>query len=230
MKKITYGFTVLLFSIFVSQPANANFEVVMGPLGPQVVTNFAPPASFGPTVGGSNGGTVGGVGGSYAIVDSGGNVTNTVVCHSYCANGTFGPGGDTVALQVPNSNAGIWFGPGTTTYDKESNTFTATNPISEEIKTTSGDSSTKIFGNRTLTFVSGNVFIDSSGSPQGIATGWSEDSLASVSVTSNNIKESLDLGNKKTSQQVRDLIQDSNLLLLNDRVQVLINLLGNWVK
>jgi len=222
MKKITYALTVLLFSVFINQSANANMSV--GQMIASGVIESPQIPSFGSTTGPI------GRDGSYAIVDSNGSVTNTVVCGVYCANGTFGPGGDMAVLQIPNSNSGIWFGPGTTTYDKESNTFTAINPISEEIKTTSGNSSTKIFGNRTLTFVSGNVFIDSSGSPQGIATGWSEDSLASVSVTSNNIKESLDLGNKKTSQQVRDLIQDSNLLLLNDRVQVLINLLGNWVK
>ena len=230
MKKIVCGLTFLVLSIFITNSASASFEVVNGIGGPEVVVNFNPPASFGPTVGGSNGGTIGGVGGSYAVVDSNGGVNNIIVCHSFCANGTFGPGGDTVALQIPNSNAGIWFGPGTTTYDRETKTFTATNPTSEEIETITGDSSAKIFGNKKLTFVSGNVFIDSSGKPQGILEGWTDNSLANISVTSNNIKESLDLGNQKTSQQVRDLIQDSNLLLLNDRVQVLINLLGSWVK
>ena len=229
MKKITYGFTVLLFSIFVSQPANANFEVVMGPLGPQVVTNFAPPASFGPTVGGSNGGTVGGVGGSYAIVDSGGNVTNTVVCHSYCANGTFGPGGNTAVLQVPNSNVGVWFGPNTTTYDRETKTFTAIDPTPQIIEATEEDSSVTISGNKVLTFVSGNIFVGN-GALVGIQEGWSLDSTASVSVTEQDTKESLNLGNRKTNQEVRKLIEDSNLLLLNKRVEVLIGLLGSWVK
>jgi len=221
MKKIIYGLTILLFSVFINQPANAGMSV--GQMVGSGVVEAPQAPSFAPSTGVPTNG-------SFAVVDSNGSVTNTVVCGSYCANGTFGPGGDMAVLQIPNSDSGIWFGPRTTTYDKESKTFTATNPTSEEIETIDGDSSTKIFGNRTLTFVSGNVFIDSSGSPQGIATGWSENSLASVSVTSNNIKESLDLGNKKTSQQVRDLIQNSNLLLLNDRVQVLINLLGNWVK
>jgi len=229
MKKITYALTVLLFSVFITQSANANFEVVMGPLGPEVITNFNPPANFGPTVGGANGGTVGGVGGSYAIVDTNGNVTNTIVCHSFCANGTFGPGGDTAVLQIPNSNAGVWFGPGTTTYDRETKTFTAVDPIPQVIETVNGDSSVTIFGNKVITFVSGNIFV-SNGTLSGIQEGWNSNSTASVSVTEENTKESLDLGNRKTNQEVRKLIKDSNLLLLNKRVEVLIGLLGSWVK
>ena len=222
MKKIIYGLTVLLLSVFINQPANANMSVGQM-VGSGVIEPPSAPASEPRT------GPIG-RDGSYAVVDSNGSVTNTVVCGVYCANGTFGPGGDMAVLQIPNSYSGIWFGPGTTMYDKESKTFTATNPTSEEIETTNGDSSTKIFGNRTLTFTSGNVFIDSNGNTQGIIGGWTNNSLANISVTSNNIKESLDLGNRKTNQQVRDLIQDSNLLLLNDRVQILINLLGSWVK
>ena len=229
MKKITYAFTVLLFSVFIIQPANANFEVVMGPLGPEVITNFNPPANFGPTVGGSNSGTVGGVGGSYAIVDSNGNVTNTVVCHSYCANGTFGPGGDTAVLQVPNSNVGVWFGPNTTTYDRETKTFTAIDPTLQVIEATDGDSSVTISGNKVLTFVSGNIFVNNE-KLVGIQENWNSNSTANVSVTENDIKESLNLGNRKTNQEVRKLIQDSNLLLLNKRVEVLIGLLSGWVK
>jgi hypothetical protein len=221
MKKIIYGLTILLFSVFINQPANAGMSV--GQMVGSGVVEAPQAPSFAPSTGVPTNG-------SFAVVDSNGSVTNTVVCGSYCANGTFGPGGDLAVLQIPNSDSGIWFGPGTTTYDKDSKTFTATYPTSEEIETIDGDSSTKIFGKRTLTFVSGNVFIDSSGNAQGVIKGWTEDSLANVSVTSNNIKESLDLGNKKTNQQVRDLIQNSNLLLLNNRVQVLINLLGNWVK
>jgi hypothetical protein len=167
--------------------------------------------------------------GSFAVVDSNGNVTNTVVCGSYCANGTFGPGGDTAVLQVPNSNVGVWFGPGTTTYDKENKTFTATDPTPQEIELTDGDSSVTIFGNKVLTFVSGNIFV-SNGTLVGVQESWALSSNASVSVTENDIKESLDLGNIKTNQEVRNLIEDSNLLLLNKRVEVLINLLGSWVK
>jgi hypothetical protein len=223
MKKI-FGIITIAFLAMTINPITANANMSIGQMIAVGVIESPQIPSFGSTTGPI------GKDGSYAIVDSNGSVTNTIVCGAYCSNGTFGPGGDMAVLQIPNSTSGIWFGPGTTTYNKESNTFTATNPVSEEIKITSGDSSVKISGNRTLTFVSGNVFIDLSGNPQGVVEGWKEDSLASVSVTSNNIKESLNLGNKKTNQEIRTLIQDSNLLLLNDRVQVLITLLGNWVK
>ena len=221
MKKITYGFIVLLFSVFIIQPVNAGMSV--GQMVGSGVIEAPQAPSFAPSTGVPTNG-------SFAVVDSNGSVTNTVVCGSYCANGTFGPGGDMAVLQIPNSESGIWFGPGTTMYDRETKTFTATNPILQEIEVIDGDSSATIFGKKTLTFVSGNVFIDSSGRSQGIIESWTEDSSASISVTSNNIKESLNLGNKKTSQQVRNLIQDSSLLLLNDRVQILITLLGTWIK
>jgi len=229
MKKIIYSLTVLLFSIFISQPANAGLEVVMGIHGPELINNFNPPASFGPTVGGSNGGTVGGPGGSYAIVDSNGTVTNTVVCHSFCANGTFGPGGDTAVLQVPNSNVGVWFGPGTTTYDRETKTFTAINPNPTEITLEQDNSSATIFGNKVLTFVSENIFVVN-GQLVGVTEGWSLDSTADISATNNNESESLSLGKRKTNEEVRQTIQDSGLLLLNNKVQILIDLLKSWIK
>jgi hypothetical protein len=221
MKKINYGFIVLLLSVFIVQPANAGMSV--GQMVGSGVIEAPQAPSLEPRTGVP-------VNGSFGIVGSNGSVTNIVVCGSFCANGTFGPGGDMAVLQIANSESGFWFGPGTTTYDKDSKTFTAINPNSEEIETTTGDSSTKIFGKRIFTFVSGNVFIDSNGNLSGVTKGWTEDSLANVSVTNNNVKESLDLGNRKTNQQVRNLIQDSNLLLLNDRVQILISLLGSWVK
>ena len=64
----------------------------------------------------------------------------------------------------------------------------------------------------------------------GVQESWTSNSTANVSATENNVKESLDLGNRKTNQEVRNLIEDSNLLLLNERVEVLIELLGSWVK
>ena len=231
MKKIACVLTSLAFSVLITQSANANMEVVMGPGGPEVVVNMGVPGSMGPTaVQGMSVEPRQGIGGSYARVDDQGNVGNIEVCHSYCANGTFGSSGDLSALQIANSNTGIWFGPGTTTYDRETRTFRATDPKPIEIELQDGDSSVKISGNRVLTFVSGNVFIDSSGEFSGVTQSWTEGSSANVSVTSNGIEESLNLGNRKTNQQVRTLIQDSNLLLLNDRVQVLITLLGSWVK
>lgn len=215
---------MIVFSTIFTNPLTANANISIGQMVGSGIIEPPQAPSLEPRTGPV------GRDGSYAVVDSNGSVTNTVVCGVYCANGTFGPGGDLAVLQIPNSNSGIWFGPGTTTYDKESNTFTAINPTIQEIEATSGDSSAKVFGRKTLTFVSGNVFIDLTGQPVGVIEGWAEDSIANVSVTNNNVKESLNLENRKTNSQVRNLIQDSNLLLLNDRVQVLIDLLGNWIK
>jgi hypothetical protein len=225
MKKIIYVLTSLVFSVFIIQPANANLEVVMGPLGPQVVTNFAPPANFGPTVGGHNGASPTVTGGSFAIVSPEGSVTNIVVCHSFCSNGTFGPGGDTAVLQIPNNNIGIWFGPGTTTYDKENKTFTAVDPVAREITNTSGDSSATIFGNKVLTFVSGNIFVDN-GQLTGITESWSLDSTADVSVTDNEQSESFNLGTRKNIEEVQQIKNYSRLLLLNNKIQTLLSLLN----
>lgn len=223
MKKILSIISIAFLTIFIS-PSTANAGMSVGQMVGSGIIEPPQAPSLEPRTGPI------GRDGSYGIVDSNGSVTNIVVCGVYCANGTFGPGGDLAIIQIPNSNSGIWFGPGTTTYDKESNTFTAVNPTLEEIETTDGDSSTKIFGKRTLTFVSGNVFIDSNKTPQRVIESWTEDSLAEISVTNNNTTEYLNLSDRKTNQEIRTLIQDSNLLLLNDRVQTLINLLGTWIK
>ena len=67
---------------------------------------------------------------TYAVLDSNGNVTNIIVCGSACASGEFG--GNKVVLQVAadpttgGNRGGFWQGPGTTTYDSGSGTFTMT--------------------------------------------------------------------------------------------------------
>lgn len=229
MKKIVYSITCLTFLTFAISPANANMEVVMGTVGPQVVTNMNPGTTLGPTVGGNNGGTIGGVGGGYAVVDNHGTVTNIIVCHHYCEQGTLGPGGPTVVLQTPGREQGLWAGPGTTTYDRETKTFTVFMPESVENKN-DGNNSTIVSGRKVLTFAAGNVFIKENGEVSGVTESWTEQSTAIISSTNSNITESLYLGNRKTNQEVRSIINDSNLLLLNDKVNILIELLGSWVK
>jgi hypothetical protein len=244
MKKILYTLILFMFSIFIIQSASANgTSVIEGNFGPQVVLNTTPPATFGPTVGnhganfnfptvndnnGNNGGTVRGGFGTYAIVDANGTVTNIVVCEVFCANGTFGPGGDTAVLQVPGETWGFWFGPNTTTYDKENKMFTATRPTvveSIDVDSEGNVSSVIIEGKENATFYSENLFFSN-----GINRGLSLDSTALVSVTNNGTEESLNLGNRKTEQEARQLIQDSNLLLLNSKVQTLISMLESWIK
>jgi hypothetical protein len=48
-------------------------------------------------------------------------------------------------------------------------------------------------------------------------------------VKENNI-ESMSFDNKKTTQEIQDSIINSNLYLLNSKIQTLISLLGSWVK
>ena len=205
---ITFG---LLNSNAIANPMHATVFIAMD--APQYSTPENP----------TNGNQV------YATVDSSGNVGNAIVCSVYCGgNGGNGFFGTTVQMAPENAGA-IWFGPGTTTYDKETKTFTATDPTSVEITTTDENSSVTISGNKVLTFVSGNIFVVN-GKLIGVTEGWSLSSVATVSVTENNVSESLFLGNRKTSQEVKKLIDDSNLLLLSSKVQTLTSLLGSWVK
>ncbi len=245
MKKIIYLISLFIFSVFAIPFANAEgTSVIDGNFGPQVVLNTTPPITFGSTVGnsgatfnfptvndnnGKNGGTVRGGYGTYAIVDANGSVTNIVVCDVFCANGTLGPNGETAVLQVPGKDWGVWFGPNTTIYDKNEKIFTATSQQTEntytDIDSEGNVSSVIIKGQQVLTFYSENLFFS-----KGINSSWSSDSTSIVSVTNNNNAESLDLGNRKTKEEIRQLIKDSDLLLLNSKVDTLISLLGSWSK
>jgi hypothetical protein len=99
---------------------------------------------------------------TYAVLDSNGNVTNIIVCGSACASGEFAwnkvvP--QVAADPVTNENrGGFWYGPGTTTYDSNSETFTAANnsvvvtSISEEENGETVTSSETINGGATTQF------------------------------------------------------------------------------
>ncbi len=177
---------------------------------------------------------------TYAVLDANGNVTNIIVCGNACASGEFG--GSKVVLQVAadpvtNENrGGFWHGPGTTTYDSNSGVFTMTNSIpvvnsiSEEENGQTVVSSARINNGQTTQFkysdtIGSNLFTRS-----GFIYGYSENTTASVSVSKNGITESLNLGNRQTENEIQQSIQNSNLLLLNSKVQTLISLLGSWVK
>jgi hypothetical protein len=179
---------------------------------------------------------------TYAVVDANGNVTNIIVCGSFCAGGTFGPGGDRAVLQVAadpatgENRGGFWQGPGTTTYDSNSGTFTMTdnrtvvNSFSEEENGETVTSSATIFGGATTQFKYSDTVGDNLFTRLGFVYGYKEQTPASVSVNKDNITESLDFGSRKTGAQVQESIQNSGLTLLNSKVQVLISLLGGWVK
>jgi hypothetical protein len=177
---------------------------------------------------------------TYAVLDANGNVTNIIVCGSACASGEFG--GNKVVLQVAadpvtNENrGGFWYGPGTTTYDSNSGTFTmvepktVTNSLTEEEDGTEVTSSATINGGATTQFTYNDTIGNNLFTRGGFNYGWTENSSSTISVNKNNVTESLDFNNRQTQIQIQESIQNSGLALLNSKVQVLISLLGSWVK
>jgi hypothetical protein len=177
---------------------------------------------------------------TYAVLDANGNVTNIIVCGSACASGEFN--GSRVVPQVAadpvtNENrGGFWYGPGTTTYDSNSGTFTAVNnrvivnSLSEEENGEIITSSATINGGATTQFKYSDTIGDNLFTRLGFVYGYKEETTASVSVNKGNITESLDFDKRKTGEQVQQSIQNSGLSLLNSKVQTLIYLLGAWVK
>ena len=177
---------------------------------------------------------------TYAVLDANGNVTNIIVCGSACASGEFG--GNKVVLQVAadpvtgENRGGFWQGPGTTTYDSNSGTFTmtesktVTNYLTEEEDGTEVTSSTTINGGATTQFKYNDTIGNNLFTRGGFNYGWTENSSALVSVNKDNVTESLDFDNRQTEIQIQESIQNSGLALLNSKVQVLISLLGSWVK
>ena len=176
---------------------------------------------------------------TYAVLDSNGNVTNIIVCGSACAGGTFA--GQTVVPQVAagpsgENRGGFWYGPGTTTYDSSSETFTmidsrvVTNSISEEENGETITSSATIYGGKTTQFKYSDTVGNNLFTRGGFIYGYLENTSSTISVNKNNITESLDFSNRQTGVQIQESVENSGLALLNSKVQVLISLLGSWVK
>jgi len=174
------------------------------------------------------------------VLDANGNVTNIIVCGSACAGGTFA--GQQVVLQVAadpqtgENRGGFWQGPGTTTYDSNSGTFTMTdnrtvvNSISEQENRETVTSSATINGGATTQFKYSDTIGSNLFTRLGFINSYKEETTASVSVNKGNITESLDFNKRKTASQVQESIQNSGLTLLNSKVQKLISLLGAWIK
>ena len=177
---------------------------------------------------------------TYAVLDANGNVTNIIVCGSACASGEFG--GNKVVLQVAadpvtNENrGGFWHGPGTTTYEHDTGVFTmieprtVTNSLTEEEDGTQVTSSTTINGGATTQFKYSDTIGDNLFTKNNFVYGWTENSSATISVNKNNIVEFLEFDSRKTGNEIDQSVQNSDLALLNSKVQVLISLLGSWVK
>jgi hypothetical protein len=176
---------------------------------------------------------------TYAVLDANGNVTNIIVCGSACAGGTFA--GQTVVPQVAagpsgENRGGFWQGPGTTTYDHNTGVFTmvdstvVTNSLTEEEDGTEVVSSAIINGGSTTQFKYSDTIGDNLFTRSGFVYGYLENTSATISVNKDNVTESLGFDNRKTTNQIQESVKNSGLVLLNSKVQVLISLLGGWVK
>jgi hypothetical protein len=175
---------------------------------------------------------------TYAVLDANGNVTNIIVCGSACAGGTFA--GQTVVPQVAagpsgENRGGFWQGPGTTTYDHNTGVFTmvdstvVTNSLTEE-DVTQVTSSATINGGATTQFTYNDTIGNNLFTRGGFVYGYLENTSATISVNKDNVTESLGFDSRKTTNQIQEFVENSGLALLNSKVQVLISLLGSWVK
>jgi hypothetical protein len=188
---------------------------------------------------------------TYAMLDANGNVTNIIVCGSACAGGTFA--GQKVVIQVAGNpvtgetRGGLWYGPGTTTYDSNSGTFTATDPRSstrsvsviEKIETVTPSptentqtvtSSVTIDSGITTQFKYSDTIGDGLSTRNGFVSGYLENTSATISVSTDSVIESIEFNSRKTENQVQQSVQNSGLVLLNSKIQTLIALLGTWIK
>jgi hypothetical protein len=180
---------------------------------------------------------------TYAVLDSNGNVTNIIVCGSACASGEFD--GNKVVLQVAadpvtsENRGGVWQGAGTTIYNENTGIFTVTQntPTLNSVSIVETDNNSEITSSVTIEGTLISTFFkyeDTIGDNLFIKKGWiynySNDTRAQVNVNKDNITESLDFETRKTNNEVTEIIQNSNLILLNSKIQVLISLLGSWIK
>jgi len=177
---------------------------------------------------------------TYAVIDSSGNVTNIIVCGSACAGGTFA--GQTVVPQVaadPTTGAnrgGLWYGPGTTTYDSNSGTFTMVdNSIVSKSETEIIDgknitSSVIISGGKQISFKYSDTIGTSLFTQSNFIVTYAENTPAMLSVTTEDSTESISFGSRKTQEEIVNASVSNNLMLINSRVDTLVRLLGEWVK
>ena len=177
---------------------------------------------------------------TYAMLDANGNVTNIIVCGSACSGGEFA--GQKVVLQVAadpvtgENRGGFWYGPGTTTYDSNSEIFTMTDPrsnttsisVTENTKTVT--SSVTIDSGLTTQFKYSDTIGDNLSTRSGFISEYLENTSATISVNTDDVTESIAFDSRKTEIQIQESLQTSGLALLNSKIQILISLLGTWIK
>lgn len=185
---------------------------------------------------------------TYAVLDANGNVTNIIVCGSACASGEFG--GNKVVLQVAadpvtgENRGGFWQGPGTTTYDANSGTFTmvdraeVTNSIIESDPNSTVTTSATIYGGKTTTFKYEDTVGSKLDTRDNFNYGYLENTKASVEVkkvyVENEItrikSENLTLMKRMTESEITEVAKAENAVLIIENIVSVVRLLNSWMK
>lgn len=180
---------------------------------------------------------------TYALLDANGNVTNIIVCGSACAGGEWA--GQRAVPQVaagPNgeNRGGFWSGPGTTTYDSSTGTFTWNKPeetqqvVQTEANGSTSTSTVVISPGSTTQFKYSDTVGSNLLTRSGFVTSYSNTSSATLSVTNSgssySSSESISFEERKTEEEISQSITSANLTLINNKINILINMLGSWVK
>jgi len=185
---------------------------------------------------------------TYAVLDANGNVTNIIVCGSACASGEFG--GNKVVLQVAadpvtgENRGGFWQGPGTTTYDSSSGTFTMVDKgeVTNSSVATDTDStitsSATIFGGKTTTFKYEDTIGSKLETRQGFDYSYLENTKASISVKKEYVEdemakiksESMTLVYRMTEGELTEVAKAENKTLIIENITSVVRLLNTWIK
>ena len=181
---------------------------------------------------------------TYALVDANGNVTNVIVCGSACAGGEWA--GQKAVLQVAadpvtgENRGGAWSGPGTTTYDSDTGTFTWNRP--EDVKQVTEIEANGSVSTSTVVITSGQKtqfkYSDTVGSNlltrNGFVVSYDNNSSSTLSVTNSgpsySSSETIAFQGRKTQEEITQSINAANLTLIGSKINILIELLGSWVK
>ena len=185
---------------------------------------------------------------TYAVLDANGNVTNIIVCGSACASGEFG--GNKVVLQVAadpvtgENRGGFWQGPGTTTYDSSSGTFTMVDKgeVTNSSVATDTDStitsSATIFGGKTTTFKYEDTIGSKLETRHGFDYSYLENTKASISMKKEYVEdemakiksESMTLVNRMTEGELTEVAKAENKTLIIENITSVVRLLNTWIK
>ena len=185
---------------------------------------------------------------TYAVLDANGNVTNIIVCGSACASGEFA--GNKVVLQVAadpvtgENRGGFWQGPGTTTYDANSGTFTmvdrseVTNSSTETAANSTVTTSATIYGGKTTTFKYEDTVGSKLDTRDNFNYGYLENTKASIEVkkvyVENEItrikSENLTLMKRMTESEITEAAKAENASLVIENIRSVVRLLNSWIK